>query len=97
MPRRGSKLPAGTAPVPGEGPLFRRCQMVGYLGPGLGFTSEGALRVTFLIPPEQVDSALPLRLLTANPMPLSLEVSVFEPFEQRRQADENRLRVLGDG
>lgn len=90
-------MPASAAPRPGEGPLFDRCKTVAHLGPGLGFTGEGALRVTFLIPPEQVDAALPLRLLPGNPMPLSLEVSVFEPFEQRRQADDQRLRVLGDG
>ena len=76
---------------------FEGCKVLAYLGRNLSFNAEGGMSVSFVIPAEAVEDALVLRHLAANPMPLELSVSVFEPFAKRVDDDEARLRALGDG
>ena len=96
--RRQERLDQSSAGV-GE---FPGCRVMAIMGGGLGFTNDGQLRVTFYVPPEEAEKALVLRHLAVNPLPLTVDIQVFEPCRESLDevADDSRraqLRALGDG
>jgi hypothetical protein len=58
------------------------------------FLQDGQLSVSLIIPPEQVDNALSLRYLAANPLPLVVSVEVSSDYLDDLEESEARLRAL---
>ena|ERR1700735_2621824 len=58
------------------------------------FLQDGQLSVSFIVPAESVDEALPLRFLTANPLPLTVTVQVDSSYLADLAESELKLRAL---
>lgn len=63
----------------------------------LRVNSNGQLLVSLVIPAEHVEAGLELRHLCQNPMPLQIDVSVYEPYLDDLAASEQRIKDFANG
>ena len=60
----------------------------------LKFLENGEMVLTLVVPQAHVEAALPVRCLTANPLPLVANLSVDPGFLGYQAATEERLKAL---
>jgi hypothetical protein len=62
----------------------------------LKFNKSGSLVVSFIVPPGQIDDALPLRHLIRDRLPLTVTVAVSDEYAALLATQEAYLRLVDD-